>query len=218
MDDNVTGHLGGTLRYLLAATQWSLLAGVALLMAGGVTLVARWPDALWPLHGAALGLVMGAAAVAVDERCALVVDVSPRPLWWRTAVRSVGPTILILVWAAVHWVLRAPLPDHLEVLILQGAVAAGLGFGLATAARAAGHGEPGAVLAATAVPLVAGAALARPFETDLPLFPVWPHEDWSRAALIWAVLGTAAALVAGRALWRDARQRRAVGDAHLRDR
>ncbi len=214
----MAGRFGGTLRYLLAATQWSFLAGAALLVAGGVALVAGWPEALWPLHGSTLAVVVGAAAVAVDERCALVVDVGPRPLWWRTAVRSIGPITLVLVWATVHWVLRARLPDHLEVLVLQGAVAAGLGFGLATAARATGRSEPGTVLAATAVPLVAGAALARPFETDLPLFPVWPHEDWGRAVAIWTVLGVTVLLVAGRALWRDARPRRALGDAHLRDR
>lgn len=207
----VSGHLGGTLRYLVGATHWSLLAGSALIMAGGVTLVARWPDALWPLHGTALGLLVGVAAVAVDERCSAVVDVSPRPLWWRTAVRSVGPLALVVVWATAHWALRAPLPDRLDVLVLQGAVAAGLGFGLATAARATGRSEPGAVIAATAVPLVAGAALARPFESDLPLFPVWPHEDWDRALLIWTVLGATAALAAARALWRDARPRRNRG-------
>ena len=91
-----SGHLGGTLRYLVGATHWSLLAGSGLIIGAGVALVARWPEALWPLHGTALGLMVGMAAVAVDERCATVVDVSPRPLWWRTAVRSVGPLALVL--------------------------------------------------------------------------------------------------------------------------
>lgn len=212
------GHLGGTLRYLVAATHWSLLAGSGLIIGAGVALVARWPEALWPVHGTALGLMVGMAAVAVDERCATVVDASPRPLWWRTAVRSAGPLALVLFWATAHWALRAPLPDRLDVLILQGAVACGIGFGLATAARASGRSEPGVTLAAAAVPLVAGAALARPFEPDLPLFPVWPHEDWDRALLIWTVLGTAAALVAAQALWRDARPRRNPGVTHRPDR
>ena len=69
-----SGHLGGTLRYLVAATHWSLLAGSGLIIGAGVALVARWPEALWPLHGTALGLMVGMAAVAVDERCATVVD------------------------------------------------------------------------------------------------------------------------------------------------
>ena len=214
----VSGHLGGTLRYLVGATHWSLLAGSALIMAGGVTLVARWPDALWPLHGTALGLLVGVAAVAVDERCSAVVDVSPRPLWWRTAARAIGPTVLVAVWATVHWVFRASLPKHLWVLILQGAVAAGIGFGLATGARASGRSEPGTVLAATAIPLIAGVALARPFETDLPLFPVWPHENWDRALTIWMALGVGAVLVGVGALWSDARQRRSLGYPHRSDR
>lgn len=71
------GHLGGTLRYLVAATHWSLLAGSGLIIGAGVALVARWPEALWPVHGTALGLMVGMAAVAVDERCATVVDASP---------------------------------------------------------------------------------------------------------------------------------------------
>jgi len=214
----VSGLRGGALRYLSAATRWPLLTGAVCLVAGGVALVARWPDALWPVHGTVLGVVVGAAAVAVDERCALVVDVSPRPLWWRTAARAIGPTVLVAVWATVHWVFRASLPKHLWVLILQGAVAAGIGFGLATGARASGRSEPGTVLAATAIPLIAGVALARPFETDLPLFPVWPHENWDRALTIWMALGVGAVLVGVGALWSDARQRRSLGYPHRSDR
>lgn len=206
------------LRHLAVATPWALLVGAATLVAGCVTLVARWPDALWPLHGMALGVVVGTAAVAVDERAALLVDVCPRPLWWRTAVRAWGPVSLALVWVTLHAALRADLPARLDVLVLQGLVASALGFGMATAGRAAGRAEPGIVVAVTAVPLVAGAALARPFEADLPLFPVWPHEDWERAALLWAALGVTALSVLTLALWHDGRpapRRRSVAPNRL---
>ena len=197
--------LRGAIRHLAAATRWAIIVGAGGLVVGAVARVARWPAELWPLHGAALGLVIGASAVAVDERCAAVVDVAPRPLWWRTAVRAVGPLALVTIWIAAHGAARDGLPDHLDVLVLQGAVAALIGFGLATTARAAGRAEPGTALAATAVPLLAATALARPFEADLPVFPVWPHEDWGRATRLWALAGGAVAIVTARALWRDAR-------------
>lgn len=198
---------GGAVRHAVVATRWSLLAASGVAAAGCVVLVSRWPAALWPLHGAALGLLTGAAAAAVDERCAAVVDTAPRPLWWRTAGRAVVPVALAVVWVVTHALVRDRLPDHLDVLVLQGVVAVGLGFAVATASRVRGRGEPGQALAAAVVPLVLGAALARPFEAELPLFPVWPHEDWRRAALLWAAGGVVAVVVGGWALWSDARSR-----------
>ncbi|MCC6438321.1 MAG: hypothetical protein IT196_25085 [Acidimicrobiales bacterium] len=181
--------------YARAATNWPVLLGCDALVVAILIVVSRWPAALWPLHGAAIGLVGGASAGAVDERCASVVDVAARPLWWRTAARSTTPTALAATWVLAHLLLRDRLPDHLALLAGQGAVAAAIGLAAGTIGRVHGGGRPGWRLAIGAVPLVIAAAIARPFEQQLPLFPVWPHEDWERSSAMW-VAGAGAAVAA----------------------
>lgn len=163
-------------------------------MVGLLVLVARRPGEFWPLHGAAIGLILGVAAACIDEPCADIVDVGPRPLWWRNAVRAVGPLVLVVGWLVTHWLLRSAWPGHFDVLAVQGIVAAMVGVGAAVVGRATGRSEPGALIAATTVPLVVAVALARPFASQVPIFPVWAHEDWSLAARIWLSLGSVAGL------------------------
>lgn len=189
------------------AVPWALLWVTSALVAGLLAAVARWPYAVWPLHGVALGLLAGTSAWAVDERCAAIVDVAPRPLWWRSVVRSVAPAVLVGVWLGGHAVGRANLPDHLDLFLLQGAAAAGLGFATATAARTAGRAEPGQRFAVMVIPITTGLALARPASDHLPLFPVWPHEDWSRSVAIWSALAALAVVTGAVALWHDGRAR-----------
>lgn len=197
-----------TAAHLRVAVPWGLLAGTVGLVAALLAAVAHWPATVWPLHGTAIGLIAGVSAWATDERCAAIVDVAPRPLWWRSLVRATAPALLIAVWTAAHLGAHTRLPDHLDLLVLQGIVAATLGFAAATARRAVGTAEPGHRLAAVVVPVAIGLALARPASDRLPLFPVWPHEDWERAMRLWAAAAVIGAMTLLAVAWRDARPRR----------
>lgn len=194
-------------RYSQAATPWALLSAAAAITTGLLLLVARWPAAVWPLHGAAIGLLAGTSAWAVDERCAAIVDVAPRPLWWRTLARMPTLLLLLTIWTAIHVAVRNRLPDHLVVLLVQGASAAFAGFAAATWQRSRGGAEPGQWIASFTCPLVVGVALARPGNEYVPLFPVWPHENWARSTTIWILTGGLAVVLFVSALWTDARDR-----------
>lgn len=195
--------------YSRAATPWGLSATTATLVIALVTVVARWPAAMWPLHGAAIGLIAGVSAWSVDERCSSIVDLAPRPLWWRTAARAPTALGLIAVWIATHVALRDRLPDHLGVLVLQGDSAALAGFAVATWQRAHGDAEPGQRIAMFISPAAVAIALAKPWSAHLPVFPIWPHENWPRATVIWSVTGGLAVLVLTIAM-----QREAAGRSH----
>ncbi|MGA9277178.1 hypothetical protein [Ilumatobacter sp.] len=194
-----------TLVYLRAATSWGLLAGSVATMVGLLMVVARWPNALWPLHGGVIGIVAGMSAWAVDERCAAVVDVTSRPLWWRSTVRAVPPVVLAVTWLSIHVVIRDDLPDHLRLFVLQGIAASVLGFAIGCRLRQQGRAEPGHRFAGVASPLILGIALARPADEHAPLFPIWPHEDWARSRAIWVTLAFVGVAVLVRTFWIDSR-------------
>lgn len=195
-------------RHSRAAAPWGLVGVTAVCTVVLLLLVAYRPAVTWPLHGAAIGLVAGVSAWTVDEPCAAVVDVTARPLWWRTAARAPAGLLLLAVWTTTHVVIAARLPDRLPVFVLQGAGAAVGGFAAATWQRSRGSAEPGHALALVACPLAAAVALAKPGDGVLPLFPVWPSDDWARATAIWAVEAAVAAVVLGASLGRDAASRR----------
>jgi hypothetical protein len=195
-------------RYSRSATPWALLATTVALTVCLLLIVSRWPAAMWPLHGAAIGLLAGISAWSVDERCSAVVDVAPRLLWWRTIARAPAALLLIAVWIATHLTVRHRLPDHLGVLVLQGASAALAGFAAATWQRARGNPEPGQRMAMFICPAGVAIALAKPWSTHVPLFPIWPHENWPRATVIWSVTGGLAVLVLTAAMQRDAADQR----------
>lgn len=190
--------------YSRAATPWGLLATTAVLLIALVAIVARWPAAMWPLHGATIGLLAGVSAWSVDERCSAIVDLAPRPMWWRTAARAPAALGLIAVWIATHLSVRDRLPDHLGVLVLQGASAALAGFAAATWQRANGNAEPGQRIAMFICPAAVAIALAKPWSTHVPLFPIWPHENWPRATVIWSVTAGLAVLTLTAAMQREA--------------
>jgi hypothetical protein len=170
-----------------------------------LTIVARWPYTMWPLHGAAIGLIAGTSAWAVDETTATIVDVAPRPLWWRIAARALTPLILAGAWTAMHFPIRDRLPHQFGLFILQGATAAALGFAAGNALRARGRAEPGQWIASFVCPLTLGVALAKPLNDHAPLFPVWPHDDWTRSTIIWSAAALMATFLAARTLWSDSR-------------
>ncbi len=191
-------------RYSRTATPWGLLATTAGFVVGLLLIVARWPAAMWPLHGAAIGLIAGVSAWSVDERGSAIVDVAPRPLWWRTLARTPAARLLVSAWIATHLAVRDRLPDHLGVLILQGTSAAADGSAGATWQRTRSQSEPGQRIALFICPAVVAIALAKPWSEYAPLFPIWPHENWSRATVIWSVAAGLAVVSLAVALTRDA--------------
>ena len=191
--------------YARAATPWAMLGITSALIVMLLTIVSRWPYTMWPLHGTAIGLLAGTSAWAVDETTARIIDGAPRPLWWRSAARAVTPMILTVVWASMHLGIRNRLPDRLSLFMLQGVTSAALGFAAACTLRARGRSEPGQWIASFVCPLTLGVALARPLHDQAPLFPVWPHDNWTRSTVIWSSAALIAVLLAVRTLRSDAR-------------
>jgi hypothetical protein len=170
-----------------------------------LVVVALWPYTMWPLHGTAVGLIAGTSAWAVDETAARIVDVAPRPLWWRHVARATTPLLLAVAWASMHVVVRNRLPDHLWFFVLQGVTAAALGFATGALLRSTGRAEPGQWIASFICPLTLGVALAKPLDEHAPMFPVWPHDDWARSAAIWSAAAVVAVIFAVQTLRREAR-------------
>jgi hypothetical protein len=197
------GRCAAAGRYAATATNLPVAAVSTLMVAACVAIAAVRPSGLWPLHGAALGVIAAVSAMAVDETSSAVVDVAPRPLWWRTALRAVTPAATAATWVLVHVLLRDRLPQPLSVLVLQGLAMALAGFAISTWRRPH-RGEPGVMIAAVAAPLVVAAALTRPYERTLPLFPIWPDEPWRRSAAIWTGVTLVSVTLLVAALVRDA--------------
>lgn len=193
--------------YIRAATPWAILGSTVALLVGLLVIVACWPYSMWPLHGGAVGLIAGASAWAVDEECASVVDVTPRPLWWRSACRVVTPVVLSATWVGCHLAARRRLPDHLNLFLLEGVTAAALGFAGGTLLRSWGRAEPGQWIASLACPLTLAVALARPATGLAPVFPIWPSENWARSAAIWSSAAAVSVVLVVVALSNDARCR-----------
>jgi hypothetical protein len=201
----LTSRMRAELVYARAATSWAMLGITLALILILLTIVARWPYTMWPLHGAAIGLIAGTSAWAVDETTATIVDVAPRPMWWRHLARAITPLILTIAWTSMHVGIRDRLPDRLGLFILQGVTAAALGFAAGSALRSRGLAEPGQWIASFVCPLALGVALAKPLNDHAPLFPVWPYDDWTRSTILWSAAALTAVLLVGRTLWSDTR-------------
>src|SRR5215212_8846132 len=135
------------LRYAIRAVPWVRIALAAVLVVLLMELV-RWnPWVLWPLEGTAVGLLAGATAWCFDESAAVVVDVAPRSLAWRTAARAPAVLGLILVWSAVVWHAgdQALFGQSISILA-EGLVAVAVGAGYAGWRRAWGEPRPGLLL------------------------------------------------------------------------
>jgi len=157
---------------------------------------------MWPLQGTAVGVLAGITAMALDERCAALVDTLPRPLWWRTVGRVLFAVPgLLVIWVCALVAVRDRIPPHLGLFVLQGCAAVSLALSVTVARRAAGVAEPGAPFAAFAIPVAAAVALARPRPDWFPVFPVWPTENWSCSVVLWLVVAVAAPLVALAPQW-----------------
>src|SRR5215217_3506403 len=181
------------LRYAASAVPWVRVGLAGALVVLLMELV-RWnPWVLWPLQGTAVGLLAGATAWCFDESAAVVVDVAPRSLAWRTAARAPAALCLTALWCGVVWHAgdRVLFGQSVSVLV-EGLVAIAVGAGYAGWRRAWGEPTPGLVLATAVVPLTTAWALVRPFETKLAVFPYGDSStgDWAASTLGWLGLGT----------------------------
>lgn len=186
------------IRYAARAVPWDRVALAAALVVLLMELV-RWsPWVLWPLEGTAVGLLAGATAWCFDEAAAVVVDVAPRSLLWRTAARMPAVLGLTLVWCVVVWHAGdGALFGRSGRILVEGLVAVALGAGYAAWRRAWGEPMPGLVLATMVVPLTSAWALVRPFETTFPAFPYGSNSagDWAASTAGWVALGSVALVV-----------------------
>lgn len=203
------------IRHAASAVPWVRLSFAASLVVLLMELV-RWNHwVLWPLQGTAVGLLAGASAWCFDEPAAVVVDVTPRSLAWRTAARAPAVLGLILLWCAVVWHAgdRALFGQTHDILF-QGFAAIAIGAGYAAWRRALGEPTPGLNLATTVVPLTTAWALVRPFESRLNVFPYGTSsaDSWATSTSGWIALGTTAVVLLAAALcdapWRRTRIRR----------
>jgi hypothetical protein len=170
------------------AVPWAAVA-----TGGGVSIalmlvVAQWPYAMWPLEGCAVGLLGATAAWCFDEPSAAVVDTAPRGLAWRTAARSAGLVLLALSWAAAVALTHAELFGHPLDVGWQGLAAMVAVTAFATWRRSRGVATPARSVVATVVPVAAFAALARPLEHQLPLFPYTEAGEWAASRALWAAI------------------------------
>lgn len=182
-------------RHAARAVPWTVVVASSALVAGLVLLTAQRPSMLWPLFGTAVGLIVAATASAADEPAAAVVDTLPRGLVWRTAARFLVVPVVLVAWVGPVWAARSDLPDHLGLFVLQGVTAALVGIAVPMWLRARGSSEPGRVVATIAVPVAAALALMRPFTAHVPLFPIWPSENWARGTLLWSATAVAASVL-----------------------
>jgi hypothetical protein len=177
---------------MVRVTPWLLLGTSCGVIAGLMALVAAWPRIAWPLQGACVGVIAGVAAMALDERSASIVDTLPRSLLWRSAARAaIVVPALLTVWIGCLLAWQHRLPPHSGLFALQGVTAAAAAVAVTGRRRAAGVAEPGAPFAAATMPTVLALALIRPWTRWLPLFPIWPWENWPRSWAIWCATAVA---------------------------
>lgn len=189
--------------YAARAVPWVRIALAAVLVVLLMELV-RWNSwVLWPLEGTAVGLLAGAAAWCFDESAAVVVDVAPRTLAWRTTARAPALLGLALVWAAVveHAGDRALFGQSARVLV-EGLAALAVGAGYAGWRRARGEPMAGLAWATAVVPVTSAWALLRPLRSLLPVFPYGTSSagDWAASTVGWVVVGSLALVVLAAAL------------------
>jgi hypothetical protein len=187
--------------YAARGVSWQLVLAGCAAIAMVMAVVAVAPDVMWPLQGAALGLLAAMAAWTLDEVAAPLVDTLPRPLWWRTAARALAVVPLALTWTGCVLLLRHRLPPHPELFLLQGFAALLLAVAFVTWRRARGDAVPGTRFASAVVPVAAMIALIRPVSDRVPVFPIWAYENWDRSRTIWCALAAGSAVLLAFALW-----------------
>jgi hypothetical protein len=182
--------------YAARVLPWRLTLTSCTIIAGLMSLVAAWPWVMWPLQGTSVGVIAGAVAWAMDERAAAVVDTLPRSLRWRTAARGLIVVPLLGLWIVVLVLMRDRVPAHLDLFIMQGAAAVAVALAFTVWRRTNAVAEPGRSFAALALAATTALALVRPLSRGLPLFPLWPSDNWPLSYAVWLTVltGSLAAL------------------------
>lgn len=183
-------------RVAIRSLPWGRLAASAVLLGILMEGVRRSPWFLWPLEGEAVGVLAAAAAWCLDEPAGAIVDVVPRPLWWRTGARAAGVAGMMGVWSVAVWWSRDSLFGHPWDVWVQGLAASTVGAAWATWRRSTGVRTPGIAFAATAVPIAAIWALTRPFPRTLPVFPYGTtgSGDWTTSTTGWIAVASVASV------------------------
>jgi hypothetical protein len=182
------------IRYAARAVPWGLLGAGAGLTVGLLLLVERWPYALWPLQGAAVGLLAGTAVWCYQEPAAGLVDTLPRGLHWRTGARSTGSIALLAVWLVALWQTRTGYFGHAADVAWQGIAAALAAAAYMTWQRSRGSTGPARATSSALVAVALFIALARPLDQWVPVFPYTASDDWTTSRLLWTGLAATVGL------------------------
>jgi hypothetical protein len=191
------------IRYAARAVPWGLLGTGAGITIGLLLLVERWPYTLWPLQGAAVGLLAATVVWCYPEPAAAVVDTLPRGLWWRTTARSAGAVAVLALWLVAVRVTRPGYFGHAEDVAWQGIALVVAAAGLLTWQRSRGSTGPARAVSAGIVGVALFVALARPFADVVPVFPYTAGDDWTTSRALWVSLP----LVVGVVSWVRPRRR-----------
>ena len=183
------------IRAAARAVPWGLLGIGAGLVVGLLLLVERWPYELWPLQGAAVGLLAATVVWCYPEPAAAVVDTLPRGLGWRTAARSAGAVAVVLLWLVAVRETRPGYFGHALDVAWQGIALAVAAAGFLTWLRSRGSDGPARAVSAGIVGVALFVALARPFADAVPVFPYMADDDWARSRWLWASLPAAVVLL-----------------------
>ncbi len=170
------------------AVPWTLVLVSSAMIAVMVGLVGRWPGPMWPLEGAAVGVLAGTAAWCLDEPSPEIADAVPRHLRWRLAAQSLGIAVVGASWMCAVLLLAGDLFGRKLDVLVQGASATAVVVGIAAWQRSRGAGQPGRVMAPYVVLLTVAVAIARPLPDQVPLFPSPLNGPWDQSRLLWSAL------------------------------
>ncbi|MEU4606265.1 hypothetical protein AB0F43_25015 [Kribbella sp. NPDC023972] len=176
------------IRYAARAVPWGLLGTGAGFTIALLLLVEQWPYTLWPLQGAAVGLLAATVVWCYPEPAAAVVDTLPRGLWWRTTARSAGAVAVLALWLVAVRATRPGYFGHAEDVAWQGIALLVAAAGLLTWQRSRGSTGPARAVSAGIVGVALFVALARPFADVVPVFPYTAGDDWTTSRVLWVSL------------------------------
>ena len=192
-----------TIHAELRAVRWSPVAG-GLAAATGLAVLDL---TIWPggpgsqLVWLVAGLLGGSVAVALDDPAVTLTGAVPTPRWRRTTIRLLVGVAALTGWTVYVVRVVGETSTPADPVSWAALVLIGTALVLATAGPAAAlgrsrAGEPGSVVASTAVVSVLG-LMVLPLPGDVAAYDV--SEPWTDATALWTVLGTAggAALVWG---------------------
>ena len=189
------------MRVTLRAVPWLAIAVVSgtglLLSAGAVAAADFWFGPLLVSFG--LALFGAAAAFALDEPAAAVVDAVPQSLRHRTAVRAVALAVPFLAGVAALAALEAGgRPVHIAWLLLHLAGCLVVGFACAAVGRRRSP-TPGETAASAVGVSFMVLACFEPLARWVVVFPAPADDRSGRSALLWCGLLVASAVTIARA-------------------